>query len=281
MTKHGLPARIRFMRIGIVLIIAGALLFVATIPSSAWLLRGQRITTTTGKTEDGVLISGRKSIKEQYDLTPINTLILETFSGSIEIEISDSMSSIGEFEIKRVSGFYSGGQQTIPSFERIGTTLKVRAEQPQSCQNCTVNYVVKLGKAMRLELRNANGDIDLTGLTNQLVSNTTNGNIRVSNTGRTILDLSSHNGEIILENTPLIAGSQSRLKTINGGVQISQLEQGSGLEIRGRIANGLLDNQRDDLIVQNTESNDFQASLSGANPAKLEVQVENGDLTLE
>ncbi len=281
MTTVAFPARIGLMRIGIVLIIAGALLFVATMPSGAWLLRGERITSSSGRTEDGVLVSGRKSIKEKYDLTPINTLVLETFSGSIEVEIGDSMSSTGEFEIVQVSGLNPLGQQGIPPFERVGSTLKVRAEQPNSCQNCTVSYMVKLGKAMRLELRNANGNIDVTGLTNHLIASTVNGEIRVVNTGKTILDLSSNNGGIILENTTLPAGSQGRLQSINGGVQISQFGAGSGLEIRGRIVNGSLDNQRDDLMVENTENNDFQASLSGANPAKLEVQVENGDLTLE
>ncbi len=262
------------MRLGIVLIIVGVLLFVATVPSSVWLGRGELSISNTSRTENGVLTASSTRLAKNYQLTDINTLVLETFSGNIEIETSSTMSSLGEFQVE------SSGTK-MPSLQRNGSTLTLKAEQPSGCQNCSVSYRVKLGKAMRLELRSKNGDITVQGLTNSLKASSFNGKIQVSNTGKTILDLSSSNGEVMLENLALVAGSQNRIQSFNGGIELIGLEGKSGLEIRGRTDNGSLDNQRDDLDLSENENGAFQATLSGDNPAKLELISSNGDIRLE
>jgi DUF4097 and DUF4098 domain-containing protein YvlB len=268
------------MRLGIIFIIVGASIFLASMPRGFWLARDERSVTSTGKIENGVLISGHKNVKTNYELLEINTLVLETFSGTIEVEMSKTMSSIGEFEIIQSSGDNPNGQQNLPRVERNDKTLILRAEN-SDCQNCLVSYKVKLGKAMRLELRNQNGDITVNGLCNSIKASSTNGEIKLSNTGKTRLDLISSNGGVILENLDFTANSQSRVQSINGDISISQLGGNSGLVIFGHTENGSLNNQRQDLNLTNQENGDFQMTLNGSNPAKLELLSSNGDITLE
>jgi CheY-specific phosphatase CheX len=269
------------MRIGIVFIIAGALLFLVTIPNSAWLTRGQRSESRTGTVVNNVLISGTKSSSSNYELAEINTLVLETFSGDIEVEISNTMSSLGQFEIKEKADDKRGVQQKTPILERQGNLLSLKATQPNACLNCSVSYHIKLGKAMRLELRTNNGSITVTGLSNSIKAQSVNGDITLVKTGKTVLDLESSGGDITLEQLALVANSQNKIRSTNGSIVFTQLENTSGLIIHGVSQNGDFISNRDDFQINSAESGQFQVTATGNNPAKLELFTNNGDITLE
>ncbi len=269
------------MKLGMVLIIAGVLLFVATLPSSTWLSRGQRSETRTGTVINDVLVSGTKSSQSKYELAEINTLVLETFSGDIEVEVSNTMSTLGEFEIKEQADDKRGVLQKTPILERQGNVLSLKAAQPSNCDNCSVSYRVLLGKAMRLELRNQNGDVVVNGLSNSVKANSLNGNITIAQTGKTILDLTADNGDISVENAALVANSQNKIHNENGSITLSQLQNNTGIGFRGEVVNGDLNLNVEGLNVGQRQDNQFRASFNGDNPAQLELYTQNGDITLE
>ncbi|MEY4530511.1 MAG: hypothetical protein RLZZ156_1232 [Deinococcota bacterium] len=269
------------MKMGMVLIIAGVLLFVSTMPTSVWLDQGQRTESRTGTVINNVLVSGSKSITSTYELVDINTLVLETFTGDIEVEISSTMSSLGEFEIKEKADDKRGVQQKKPILERQGNILSLKALQTNTCLSCSVSYRIKLGKAMRLELKTQNGDIVVNGLSNSLKAVSTNGDIVISKTGKTVLDLASNSGDITLEQLALVAGSQNKIRSENGSIVLNQLENTSGLRLYGTTQNGNFVSNRDDLEMNSTENDQFQANMNGDNPAQLELHSSNGDITFE
>jgi DUF4097 and DUF4098 domain-containing protein YvlB len=269
------------MRIGMVFIIAGVLLFVATLPESVWLSRGKRSETRTGTVINDVLVSGSKTSTSTYQLAEINTLVLETFSGNIEVEISDSMSSEGQFEIIEKADDKRGVKQKPPILDRQGSVLSLKAIQPIACLKCSISYRITLGKAMRLELRNQNGDIIVTGLSNSIKASSSNGDINIAGTGKTILDLESTNGDIVLENLALMPNSQNKIRSENGNITLTQLENSSGISFRGATVNGNLRFDVEGLNFSQRQENEFRASFNGDNPAQLELYSQNGDITLE
>jgi DUF4097 and DUF4098 domain-containing protein YvlB len=247
------------MRLGVVLIVAGVLLFFATTPNGAWLARGTRVVSEVGEQIDGQLVSGSKTTTQDYDLASINTLQLETFSGEIEVEIGKTMTSQGTFRLEAV------GHQQLPEVLRDGATLSIRATR-QPCNTCALHYRIKLGKAMHLELKGANGSIVVLGLTNSLRVSQQNGELALSDLGKTILQLVNQNGSITVQNAQLEAGSQNRIENQNGDVGLHNLSGNGGLMIQTSAQNGEINNE-----VGNT---------SGDDPAKLEVDTQNGDITL-
>jgi DUF4097 and DUF4098 domain-containing protein YvlB len=246
------------MRFGIVLIVSGVLLFLATTPSSAWLTRGSRIVSEVGTSIDGRLVRGSKTTTQNYDLSSINHLQLETYAGEIEIEVGE-MSSQASFRLEAV------GHQELPPVVRDGNTLKLLATK-QPCNNCALHYRLKLGKAMHLELKAANGNIVVSGLTNSLVVKNQNGEINLSDLGKTMLQLENQNGEITVTNAILSAGSQNRIENQNGEIGLHNLSGESGLSIQASAQNGDVDNQIGD--------------STGSNPARLEVSTQNGNIGL-
>ncbi len=281
MTKLLLNRQNKAMRIGMVLVITGVLLFVATLPESVWLSRGQGTESRTSTVIDNVLVSGTKSSSSSYELVDINTLVLETFSGDIEVEISHTMSSLGEFEIKEKADDKRGVSQKTPVLERKGNVLSLKAIKPNACLNCSISYRIKLGKAMRLELRADNGDITVVGLSNSIKAKNTNGDIVISQTGKTVLDLESNNGDITLENLALVASSQNTIRNENGGIVLKQLKNTTGLHLYGTTKNGNFVSDREDLQMSTPDNDQFQANLNGDNPARVELFSNNGDITLE
>jgi DUF4097 and DUF4098 domain-containing protein YvlB len=246
------------MRFGIVLIVAGVLLFLATTPSSAWLTQGTRIVSETGKSINGRLVSGSKTTTQNYDLSSINRLQLETYAGEIEIEVG-RMSSQGSFKLEAV------GHQELPPVVRDGSRLNILATR-QPCNNCLLHYRIKLGKAMHLELKAANGEIVVVGLTNSLKIKNQNGNIELSDLGKTTLQLENQNGEITVTNAILAAGGQNRIENQNGEIRLDNLSGEAGLNIQANAQNGDVDNQIGD--------------TTGSNPASLEVSTQNGSIGL-
>lgn len=265
------------MRIGIVFIVAGVLLLVATLPNSIWLSRGQQRQSVSGTMIDNILVSGTKSSTTEYELAEINTLVLETFSGDIEVETSQTMSTLGEFEIMERANDSRGIQQKTPVLERQDNVLSLRATQ--SCPDCSISYRVKLGKAMRLELRASNGDITVQGLSNNIKAVSNNGNINISDTGKTTLDLEGSNGNITLSDVELMAGSQNKIRSSNGEV-VLRLENTSGVRLSGSTQNAWFIADREDLKME-SENGSFVATLAGINPAQLEISSQNGDIRLE
>jgi DUF4097 and DUF4098 domain-containing protein YvlB len=247
------------MRFGIVLIVAGIALFFMTMPSSAWLARGTRVVSESGERIDGKLVSGSKTTTQDFELASINTLQLETFSGDIELEIGETMTSQGTFSFEAV------GHQQLPDVVKNGNMLSVRATR-QPCNSCELHYRIRLGKAMHLELKGANGTIVVAGLTNSLRVIHQNGDIELSNLGKTVLQLENQNGSIAVNNTQLEAGSLNRIQNQNGEIVLHNFSGNGGLTIETSAQNGEVSNQI--------------GNKSGDNPAKLEVIAQNGDITL-
>jgi DUF4097 and DUF4098 domain-containing protein YvlB len=246
------------MRFGIVLIVSGVLLFLATTPNSAWLTQGVRIASEVGTNIDGRLVRGGKTITQSYDLSSINRLQLETYAGDIEIEVGD-MSSQGSFKLEAV------GHRELPSVVRDGGTLKIIASR-QLCNNCLLHYRIKLGKAMHLDLSAANGGITVSGLTNSLLASNQNGDIELSDLGKTTLQLDNQNGQITVTNATLVAGSQNRIENQNGEIGLHNLSGEAGLSLQASAQNGNVDNEIGD--------------TTGNNPVKLEVSTQNGSISL-
>jgi DUF4097 and DUF4098 domain-containing protein YvlB len=247
------------MRLGIVLVIAGVLLFFATTPSSAWLTRGAKVVSEVGTRIDGRWERSSKSVTQTYDLSSINTLQLETFSGEIKIQVSDTMTSQGAFYLEAI------GHRQLPEVVRDGTTLSIKASR-QPCNNCALHYNVKLGKAMNLELKAANGLVRVVGLTNSVQIQNQNGEIELENLGKTSLQLENQNGATTVRNAQLEPGSQNRIQNQNGEIELENISSSGGLEIQTSAQNGDINNE-----IGNTP---------GENPAQLELSTQNGGISL-
>jgi DUF4097 and DUF4098 domain-containing protein YvlB len=222
----------------------------------------------------------------------IAMLEVQSQNGNVAIITGEEASSLTE---KRE------GQVEV-TVTRNGATLLIKERPLQNnCYPCYSNLTIRAPINLKIKIKNSNGNFEHRGATKGIEAETSNGNATIENPGSGMFNLKSNNGElrlvgasgainaqsgngdVTMERIQLVASSKSRFASSNGSVEIRGLSSQGGLRISGQTANGNLSLKLPGFDVKtDTKSSNkrFTAERQGANAATLELQSDNGNISV-
>jgi hypothetical protein len=170
--------------------------------------------------------------------------------------------------------------------EVSGDRVRVESRPPRlsGFNSHEIEWTIKVPKGVIVDLRTVNGGVRINGLQGEVHAKTTNGGVKGSNVGASILEASSVNGGIDIELGGVLGENGSiDIETVNGGVSLS-LASESKATIVARAVNGGV--RVDGLDIQKQEqSNSFESkrrlegTLNGGG-AKVNVSTTNGGVRI-
>jgi hypothetical protein len=159
------------------------------------------------------------------------------------------------------------------------TPAKVRVETraPSMLGGHTqVNYFIKVPKGVSVQLTNANGSVDVTGVQARVRAETTNGSV----TGRELegaVEAMTTNGSVNVE-VNAVAPDGIRLQTTNGGITL-RLPGAARADIRASCVNGGISTTNLSLEASEQSRRRVEGRLNGGGP-KIEIETTNGGVKI-
>jgi len=170
--------------------------------------------------------------------------------------------------------------------EVSGDRVRVESRPPRlsGFNGHEIEWTIKVPAGVVVDLRTVNGGVRINGLQGEVHAKTTNGGVKGSNVGASILEASSVNGGIDIELGGVLGENGSiDIETVNGGVSLG-LASESKATIVARAVNGGV--RVDGLDIQKQEqSNSFESkrrlegTLNGGG-AKVNVSTTNGGVRI-
>ncbi len=278
MTIHSHLEQNKPMRIGIVLIIAGALFFVANTPSLFRDLRGTKINLQSvaeqlqpkDNRQESITPRENTASTETLNLDTIKTLILETSDGIINVDTKSSNVRNQLQIVKR------GAVST--NVTRDGNTLRVELKsQLLNCQKCGADYTVALREGINLELHNSSGNIFVQGNALDIKASAADGNINLTNTGNTSqIKLEVASGNINLQN----AQGKIDISNADGNTELRNLENAQ-LNLEASSGTVFLDGIGFSNNEQSLTLADTKLELRNARNANLKISSSSQKILLE
>ena len=176
---------------------------------------------------DGEFGGGRFKAEQSYAKTfTVNaqgaTLELVNTNGKIEVEAVDGTAIDVKATITAKGATDEAAREALKQVEvkedATPTRVRIEAKHPNRRQSIEVRYTVRVPRGVKIDVRNTNGAVDMTGLGGGVRAETTNGSVK----GRGLtcaVDASTTNGGIDIQLAALVPEG-IRLETTNGGITL-------------------------------------------------------------
>jgi DUF4097 and DUF4098 domain-containing protein YvlB len=206
------------------------------------------------------------------------TIIINDKSGNIQVRTGDSSGNVDVQAIKQSDGFGNPKNEQV-SYNRSldGSTLTINFND----RGGSVDFNVTVPNNVNVQLKTSSGNVDVEGVSGQILMTTGSGNITATNdifTGSTTLSTGS--GDITFDGG--ITGTGDYQFTTGNGEIDANLTSGTALDINASTDNGSINSQVSTVSVQN---NDPGATASGHigspnNSTKLTLKTGEGSINL-
>jgi DUF4097 and DUF4098 domain-containing protein YvlB len=142
-----------------------------------------------------------------------------------------------------------------------------------------VDFVLKVPKGASLDgIDSVNGDIEITGVTGEIKTETVNGRIVVKNASQDV-KFGTVNGDVEIHVDRLSSSSRIKGDSVNGDIEI-YLPENDGFELKSDTVNGDLSN---DFDIEVDEGEYVGADMDGeykSGGASLKFDTVNGDIDI-
>jgi len=231
------------------------------------------------------MASGRASDTwdRTYTVSPGGSVELENGNGVIEVtQATDGKVSVHAERIAKASSDEAAKQllakiEIVENVKPEAVRLETRAPKGFMRGGAEVKYSMKVPAGLAVHLKNTNGTITLTGLSNAVDANTTNGSIHGENLSGTV-SAGTTNGGVNLKVAKLGDGGITA-ETTNGGVSI-EIPSDSKADLTAHVANGgiSVDNLKLETIGDQSRRH-VEGRINGGG-VRIELSTTNGGITL-
>ncbi len=234
---------------------------------------------------------GKKYEKKEsveYKISAVNKtkIDLSTISGTINGSKGDSLSGI-VIKAEKI-GYVRKKEMDKPldmimvNIDTSSEVVRVTSEMHKDKEwlhfdmhSNKINYDIKVPANIRVKLENVNGDIELTGLTNETDASSVNGSIKFDNLSGN-QNLSTTNGKIT---GSLDSVKNFKLETINGSVDLTLAKTFTG-SISAETVNGRINTENLTITDPVTDKKSFRGYIGNRNN-ELKIDVVNGKITIK
>jgi DUF4097 and DUF4098 domain-containing protein YvlB len=231
------------------------------------------------------MASGRASDSwtRSYTVSAGGTVEIQNGNGSVDV--TQGSAATVEVHAERIAKASSdeAAKALLARIEIVETVkpdavrLETRAPKSSGRGGTEVKYSMKIPPGLSVRVRNTNGAITLTGLSNQVDVSTTNGGVRGENLSGTV-EASTTNGGVDLALSKLGAGGL-RAESTNGGVSV-EIPADSKADVSAHVMNGGigLHNLKLETLGDQTRRR-VEGRLNGGGP-RVELSTTNGGIRL-
>ena len=193
---------------------------------------------------DGEFGGGRAKAEQAYAKTftldgPGATLEIVNTNGAIIVEAIDGNIVDVKAAITARGGTEDAARQMLKQLEikedATAGRVRIEAKVPRGRQSIEVKFTLRVPRNVKLNLRNVNGVIDVTGMMASVRAETTNGGVKGRLLGSSV-EASTTNGGLDIQ-MALLGPEGVRLETTNGGIDL-KLPADAKATLSARCVNG-------------------------------------------
>lgn len=237
---------------------------------------------------------------QTLETSPLQKVVIGTFNGSIKIQSHAESSVALEAHYKAYGSTEeiaeANCQQMESQIAANDGVLTIQATKPTGTWSSSTSYVLKVPKAVALELRTSNGRVEVAQVTGSVAIKTSNGRVEVKNiegdvkvdtsNGRIVaqdifgtVDLETSNGTVSLSG--VFAGTGNQVRTSNGSIKLG-LAPEAALTVAAQTSNGSLrcDMAGDRFQATGSKRKKTFAIGEGSSDTFLKLRTSNGSVTI-